>query len=82
MRKRITNEHLVKILKSNNEELGYLIKAGFDGVDKRFDGVDARFDVVESRLSSLETGQEDIKADKFEIDDLKNRVGKLEEKHH
>ena len=55
-------------------------------VDKRFDLVDKRFDGVESRLDSLEYNQENIisKLDnvayRFEIRDLENRVGSLENK--
>ena len=73
------------------DNLGRMIKRGFDGVDKRFDGVDKRFDGVdkrfdgvESRLDNLEDGHKTIElrldnlAPKFEVDDLKKRVEKLE----
>ena len=73
------------------DNLGRMIKRGFDGVDKRFDGVDKRFDKVENRLDKLETDVGELKdghktielrldnlAPKFEVDDLKKRVEKLE----
>ena len=74
-----------------NEDLARMIKKGFDHNDKRFDdidkrlsAVDKRFDKVETRLSNLEQGHEDIQmrlgnvAFKFEVDDLKKRVKKIE----
>lgn len=74
-----------------NEDLARMIKKGFDhndnrfeGIDRRFNAVDKRFDKVESRLSKLEKGQEEIilrldnVAYRFEVEDLKRRVKKLE----
>jgi len=71
-----------------NEDLARMIKKGFDDNDKRFEKIDEkmdkRFDKVESRLDNLEQGQEEIKlrldnvAYRFEVEDLKKRVKKIE----
>jgi predicted nucleic acid-binding Zn-ribbon protein len=76
---------------TTNEDLAHMIKKGFDDHDKRFDEIDNRFDAVDMRLEkmdvrmdNLEQGQEEIKtrvdnvAYRFEVDDLKKRVKKLE----
>lgn len=47
--------------KITNDELGQMIKSGFDQVDKRFERVDKRFEGLENRLDTLDQGQEDIK---------------------
>jgi len=66
-----------KETKKEFQDLGRMVKKGFDYVDKRFDK-------VESRLDILEQGQEDIKlrldnvAYRFELKDLEKRVKKLE----
>ncbi|MBU4082479.1 hypothetical protein KKB98_00825 [Patescibacteria group bacterium] len=73
-----------KETKKEFNNLAGMIKRGFDDVDKRFDGVDKRFDKVESRLDNLEDGHEAIElrlgnlAPQFEVNDLKERVEKLE----
>ncbi len=60
-----------------NEDLSRMIKKGFDGNDKRFDR-------IETQLDRLEQGHEDIQLRlgnvpfKFEVEDLKKRVKKLE----
>jgi len=71
-----------------NEDLARMIKKWFDHNDKRFEKMDEkmdkRFDKVESRLDNLEQGQEEIKlmldnvAYRFEVEDLKKRVKKIE----
>ena len=74
-----------------NEDLARMIKKGFDHNDKRFEGigkrfnaVDKRFDKIESKLDNLEQGQEEIKlrldnvAYRFEMEDIKKRVKKIE----
>jgi len=59
------------------EDLARMIKKGFDGNDKRFDR-------IETRLDRLEQGHEDIQLRlgnvpfKFEVEDLKKRVKKIE----
>ena len=73
---------------TTNEDLARMIKKGFDHNDKRFEKMDEkmdkRFDKVESRLDNLEQGQEEIKlrldnvAYRFEVEDLKKRVKKIE----
>ncbi len=63
----ITNNELALMMQAGFNELGVMIKQGFDDtpardemnqrfeqVDKRFDAVDKRFDSVERRLESLE----------------------------
>ena len=68
-----------KEIKKEFNNLALIVKAGFDGVDKRFDGVD-------KRLNTLEQGHEDIKlkldnvAYRFELNDLEKRVEKIEHK--
>jgi hypothetical protein len=63
------------------EKLAVIIKSGFDSVETRLLN-------IENRTSSLEIGQEDIliKLDnyayKFEVNDLKKRVTKIEQKMH
>ena len=75
-----------KEIKKEFNNLALIVKAGFDGVDKRFDGVDKRFDGVDKRLNTLEQGHEDIKlkldnvAYRFELNDLEKRVEKIEHK--
>jgi len=72
-----------KDTKREFQNLGRVVKKGFDyvdkrfnSVDKRFNSVDKRFDRVENRLDILEQGQEDIKlrldnvAYRFELQDL------------
>lgn len=76
---------------TTNEDLAHMIKRGFDDhdkrfdeIDKRFDGVDTRLDKMDTRMDNLEQGQEEIKtrvdnvAYRFEVEDLKKRVRKLE----
>lgn len=78
-----------KQTKNEFNNLGRMVKKGFDHVDKRFDdvnkrfdGVDKRFDSVEARLDNLEKGQEEIKlrldqvAYRFELQDLEKRFEK------
>ncbi len=75
------------------EKLAGMIKTGFDAVDQRFDAVDKRFDevgkrfdIVEKAIVTLAQGQEDIKlrlsnvAYRFELQELEQRVKKLETK--
>ena len=68
-----------KEIKKEFNNLALIVKAGFDGVDKRFDGVD-------KRLNTLEQGHEDIKlkldnvAYRFELNDSEKRVEKIEHK--
>jgi len=74
-----------------NEGLARMIKKGFDHNDKGFDKiegrvgkVEGRLDRIEVRLDNLDQGQEEIKlrldnvAYRFEVEDLKKRVKKLE----
>lgn len=67
-----------------NEELARMINKGFDGNDKRFDKVDSKLDKIEVRLDNIDQGQEEIKlrldnvAYRFEVEDLKKRVKKIE----
>ena len=67
-----------------NEDLARMIKKGFDHNDKRFDKIESRLGKVEDRMFSLEQGHEEIKlrldnvAYRFEVEDLKKRVKKLE----
>ena len=62
---------------TTSEDLARMIKKGFDGNDKRFDR-------IETRLDRLEQGHEDIQLRlgnvpfKFEVEDLKKRVKKIE----
>ncbi len=76
---------------TTNEDLAHMIKKGFDDhdkrfdeIDKRFDGVDTRLDKMDTRMDNLEQGQEEIKtrvdnvACRFEVENLKKRVRKLE----
>lgn len=69
-----------------NEDLAQMIKKGFDGSDEKFEGIDKRFDDIEVRLENIEAGQEDIKlrlgefAYRFEVEDLKKRLEKVEAK--
>ena len=78
-----------KETKKEFNNLGRMVKKGFDHVDKRFDhvdkrfnDVDKRFDRVENRLVNLENGQEEIKlrldqvAYRFELEDLEKRFEK------
>jgi len=71
-----------KETKKEFNNLGRMIKKGFDDVDKRFDGVYKRFDGVEVRLDNLEKGQEEIKlrldqvAYRFELQDMEKRFEK------
>jgi len=74
-----------------NEDLARMIKKGFDHNDKCFDEIEGRvgkvedrLDRIEVRLDNLDQGQEEIKlrldnvAYRFEVEDLKKRVKKLE----
>lgn len=74
-----------------NEDLARMINKGFDdhdkrfrSFDKRFDGIESRMDKVDVRLDNLEQGQEEIKIRldnvvyRFEVEDLKKRVKKIE----
>lgn len=67
------------MVKMTLEKLAVMIKSGFDSVE-------ARLLNIENRTSSLEIGQEDIlmKLDnyayKFEVNDLRKRVAKIEQK--
>jgi hypothetical protein len=73
------------------DELASMVQQGFNEVSDKFEGlsskVDKRFDEVDHRLSALERGQEDIKlrqdnmAYRFELDELKKRVDRLEESY-
>jgi len=75
--------------KKEFQNLGRMVKKGFDHVDKRFNDVDKRFnkvdkrfDKVESRLDILEQGQEEIKLKldnvvyRFELKELEERFEK------
>jgi len=68
--------------KKEFQNLGRMIKKGFDHVDKRFDNVDKRFNKVNGRLDILEQGQEEIKlkldnvAYRFELKELEERFEK------
>jgi hypothetical protein len=57
-----------KQTKKEFDNLGGMIKRGFDGVDKRFEGVDKRFegvdkrfDRLDKRMDTFEQGHEEIK---------------------
>ena len=75
-----------KDLNQGFENMGKMIKAGFDGVDKRFEVVSKELELVNKRLALLESGQEDIKLRldnvvyRFELKDLEERVIVLEKK--
>ena len=69
---------------TTNEDLARMVKKGFDGTDKRFDKMDQRLEKVDARLDNLEQGQDEIKlrldnvAYRFEVEDVKKRVKKIE----
>lgn len=64
-------------------DLARMVSKGFEETAKSKE-VNARFDKVDIRLDNLEQGQEEIKlrqdnaAYRFEVEDLKKRVKKLE----
>lgn len=72
------------------EKLAGMIGSGFENVCGRIDNmkneVNTRLDKMDIRLDNLEQGQEEIKlrqdnaAYRFEVEDLKKRVKKLEVK--
>ena len=65
------------------DNLARMVSKGFEGTAKSKE-VNTRFDKVDIRLDNLEQGQEEIKlrqdnaAYRFEVEDLKKRVKKLE----
>lgn len=65
------------------DDLARMVNKGFEETAKSKE-VNARFDKVDIRLDNLEQGQEEIKprqdnaAYRFEVEDLKKRVKKLE----
>jgi len=74
-------------------DLGIMIKQGFDDNDKRFDGIDKRFDGVDKRFSDVDKSIKELKKDmeevklKFaytawaiDVEELKKRVLMLEKK--
>jgi tetrahydromethanopterin S-methyltransferase subunit G len=70
---------MTKAKKITINDLGEMIKEGFDGVDKRFDK-------VENRLDNLERSMEEVKlkfayvAWAIDVEELKKRVDLLEQK--
>lgn len=66
------------------EKLATMIKTGFDNVEVRLAAMEERFTGVNHRLDKLENNQNemllkmDYLAPKFEVEDLKRRVTKLE----
>jgi hypothetical protein len=79
---------MTHMAKMTLEKLATMIKHGFDSVENRLFNVEVRLENIENRTSCLEIGQEDIllKLDnysyKFEVNDLKKRVAKIEQKMH
>ena len=65
------------------DDLGGMIKNGFDQVDKRFEDIEEK---NKKHFNTLEQGQEDIKlrltnvAYRFELQELESRVKNLEQK--
>lgn len=81
--KKITLKQISKTL----ENLVIMVKQGFDSVDERFTAVDLRFNRFEQQLKTeIEQSRNEILlklgnyAYKFEVDDLKHRVKKVEKK--
>lgn len=60
-------------------DLGAMVKHGFDAIDKRFDKIDKRFDVVDQRLENIELKLSNV-AYRFELEEVKQRVLMLEKK--
>ena len=73
----------MKKKKTTIDDLARMVNKGFEETAKSKE-VNARFDKVDIRLDNLEQGQEEIKprqdnaAYRFEVEDLKKRVKKLE----
>lgn len=80
IKKQITNEHLAHMIKKGFDDHD----KRFNGIGERFDGVDMRLERMDAKMDNLEQGQEEIKsrvdnvAYRFEVEDLKKRVRKLE----
>lgn len=49
----MAKEDLKKFIEQQNEELALIVKAGFDGVDKKFEDVDKRFDEVDKKFDEV-----------------------------
>jgi len=77
---------MAKAKNFTTDDLGTMIKKGFDGVDKRLDGVDKRLDKLEVGQKSLKRDMEEIKlkfaytAWQIDLEELKKRVAKVEQK--
>lgn len=68
------------------DDLGFMVKEGFDAVDKRFDAVDKDIKEIKGDIKELKQGQENIElklsnvAYRFELEEVKQRVMVLEQK--
>ena len=75
----LTDKDIKKLIKAQKEVFptAKMVKDGFDDMDKRFKEVHVRLD-------NLEQGQDEIKlrldnvAYRFEVEDLKKRIKKIE----
>lgn len=75
--KNITINDLSVIVKNGFDELGNVIKVGFEQVDKRFEQIDKRFEDVYSRLDSIDAKLIFIQK---EIEDIKEGLDGLEKR--
>ena len=82
----LTDKDIKKLIKAQKEifPTAKMVKEGFDDMDKRFKDVHERFDKVDIGQDNLEQGQDEIKlrldnvAYRFEVEDLKKRIKKIE----
>ncbi|MDO8667534.1 MAG: hypothetical protein Q7K35_00350 [bacterium] len=67
-------------------DLGLMVKQGFDAVDKRFDKVDNRLEDIDKKIAELRRDMDEVKlkfaytAWAIDVEELKKRVIILEQK--
>ncbi|MBI3572724.1 MAG: hypothetical protein HY092_00815 [Candidatus Kerfeldbacteria bacterium] len=65
------------VVNSAVDELGGMIKQGFDHVDERFAAVDRRFDGIDQHLGRIDLRLPNV-AYKMDVDHLTRRVDRIE----